>query len=440
MKKRNLLKSALFVGVVALGLSSCKDKCEDVTCQTGYVCQDGKCVTDPNATTGNEVKTGKITANETWTADKIYEIKGRVIVDGGATLTIEPGTIIKGQTGEGASASALVVARGARIMAKGTAAKPIIFTSVLDNIKIGEKTGTNLKETDTKKWGGVIVLGNAPVSVKTGGAEGQIEGIPADESYGKYGGTNVADNSGVITYISIRHGGALIGEGNEINGLTLGGVGNGTKIENVEVVATLDDGIECFGGSVNITNALVVYQGDDALDVDQNYSGTFDNAYVIYNNTGDEFLEIDGPESNVNTDGLFTIKNSTFISKTNDGTVDLKSKAQGTIKNCKFVGLKEFKLSASFENDCVTGKSDAYDRYTAATPTLKVTGNNTDAGIKVYTKSENSSGTKCTLPANYQTDADAIYNAAGNGSSVSGTGADKSVFDGWTWTAINNKF
>lgn len=439
MKKRNLLKSALFVGVVALGLSSCKDKCEDVTCQTGYVCQDGECVTDPNATVGNEVKTGKITANETWTADKIYEIKGRVIVDGGATLTIEPGTIIKGQTGEGASASALVVARGAKIMAKGTAAKPIIFTSVLDNIKIGEKTGTNLKETDTKKWGGVVILGNAKISAKNGGAEASIEGLSVAETYGKYGGTNDADNSGVFTYVSIRHGGIAIAPGNEINGLTLGGVGNGTKIENVEVVATLDDGIECFGGSVNIKNALVAYQGDDALDVDQNYSGTFDNAYVVYNNTGDEFMEIDGPEkSNVNDQGLFTIQNSTFVSKTNDGTVDLKSKAQGTIKDCKFVGLKEFKLSASFENDCVTGKTDAYDRYTAATPKLKVTGNNTDAGIKVYTKSEDNAGTKCTLPASYQTNADNVFNAAGNGSTA--TGANKSVFDDWTWTAINNKF
>lgn len=438
MKK--FIKSTLIIASITMALSSCKDACKDVVCATGYVCDNGDCVVDPNAAKdGNVTKSGAITTNETWTADKIYELAGKVVVDGGATLTIEAGTIIKGREGAGSLASALIIARGSKINAAGTAAKPIIFTSVLDNIKVGELSGTNLDETDNGKWGGLVLLGNAKISAKVGDTEAQIEGVPADETYGKYGGTNDADNSGVLTYVSIRHGGALIGEGNELNGLTLGGVGTGTIINHIEVVANLDDGIECFGGSVNITNALVAYQGDDALDIDQNYSGTFDNAMVVYNNNGDEFMEIDGPENATYSTGLFTIKNSSFVSKTSDGTVDLKSKAQGTIENCKFTGLSKYKLSASYETDCVTPKTDAYDYFVANPSKLKVTGNSDGgAAMQVYTASVDASQVACPVTAGYQTSVDAIHNAAGNNSSA--TGASTTEFANWTWTSVNNKF
>ena len=121
------------------------------------------------------------------------------------------------------------------------------------------------------------------------------------------------DDSGLLQYISIRHGGALIGEGNEINGLTLGGGGSATVIENVEVVGNLDDGIECFGGTVNITNAIVWAQGDDAYDLDQSYAGTIDNFIYIAGIDSDHGLEIDGPESSVNADGKFKLINGTMI-------------------------------------------------------------------------------------------------------------------------------
>ncbi len=395
---------------------------------------------DPIVNPDNEVKSGILTADETWKADRVYELAGKVVVADGATLTIEAGTIIKGRQGQGSLSSALIVARGGMIMAEGTSEKPIIFTTVLDNIKVGEKTGTNLDETDVSKWGGLIVLGKAKISAKVGDTEAQIEGIPADEGYGKYGGSDDTDNSGVLKYVSIRHGGTLIGEGNEINGLTLGGVGNGTIIDYVEVVANLDDGIECFGGSVNINHALVAYQGDDAFDIDQNYSGTFDNSMVVYNDSGDEFLEIDGPENATHTAGKFTINNSSFISKTADGSVDLKSKAQGVIENCYFEGLTKFKLSASFKDDCATPKTDAYDRYVALPAMLEVLNNTTDAPLEVYTKSEYDNDDPCPLPASYQTTVDGIFATAGNSSATTGTGANQSDFDGWSWTALNNKF
>ena len=209
--------------------------------------------------------TGAITENTTWTADNIYQINQKVVVTSGATLTINPGTIIKGSLGTGSLASALIVARDAQLNAQGTADSPIIFTSINDNISCGERAGTNLDENDRGLWGGLIVLGNAPCSFSGDIVEAQIEGIPADDTFGLYGGTDAADSSGNMQYISIRHGGALIGEGNEINGLTLGGVGNGTTISNIEIVGNVDDGIEFFGGTVNASNLLVWAQGDDCL-------------------------------------------------------------------------------------------------------------------------------------------------------------------------------
>lgn len=262
---------------------------------------------------GTEVKkSGFITANETWDSDNVYILDGKVIVSEGVTLTIEAGTIIKGAEGREANASALVVDQGGKLMANGTPDKPIIFTSVLDNIKHGEKAGTNLTVEDMGLWGGVIVLGRAPISVSGDLETKQIEGIPGNESYGQYGGTNSADNSGSLKYISIRHGGILIGQDNEINGLTLGGVGTGTVIENIEVVANQDDGIEWFGGSVNATNLLVWACGDDGLDTDMSYSGTAKNALIIQGNESGSALELDGPEGSEATEDGFTLQDITI--------------------------------------------------------------------------------------------------------------------------------
>ncbi|WP_405294908.1 hypothetical protein [Algibacter sp. Ld11] len=301
------------------------------------------------STTETVAVTGAITEDTTWTNDKIYELNQKVVVDNGATLTIEAGTIIKGKPGTGSLASALIIARGAKINAEGTSTSPIIFTSTSDNIDLGETAGTNLDETNRGLWGGLIMLGNAPGSFKGDLVEVQIEGIPADDTFGLYGGTDAADNSGVLKYVSIRHGGALIGEGNEINGLTLGGVGNGTVIENIEVMANVDDGIEFFGGTVNAKNLLVWAQGDDGLDIDQAYSGTIDNAVVALGAASDHALEIDGPEGT--STGSFTIQNLTLVGDldTNNGEyADFRSKAMGTVKN---VYAKGFKTSADVELD-----------------------------------------------------------------------------------------
>ena len=231
----------------------------------------------------------------------------RVTVEPGVTLTIEAGTVIKGNEGQAAAATALLVARGATLNANGTAALPIIFTAIVDPIDPSDIAAGNYASTTPAdqpgEWGGLIILGNAPISASNDNdeqlTEVQIEGIPASDPNGLYGGNDPDDNSGTITYISIRHGGTNIGAGNEINGLTLGGVGAGTTISNVEVVANADDGIEWFGGNVSVENVVIWNSNDDALDTDQDWIGTCSN-FIIVTPIGGSAFELDGPEGDLN--------------------------------------------------------------------------------------------------------------------------------------------
>lgn len=445
MKKRTqILGMALVAGALTMGTVSCKEKgCTDpqaLNYNEDAEKEDDSCEysTDDSV----EEKSGEISSDETWTADKIYQLNGRVFVTAGATLTIEPGTIIKGAEGAGANASALIIARGAKIMAEGTAAKPIVFTTVLDNIKVGETEGSNLDETDAGKWGGVIVLGYAPTSAEDGDTETQIEGIPAGETYGAYGGSDAGDNSGVISYVSIRHGGALIGAGNEINGLTLGGVGNGTTINNVEVISNLDDGIEFFGGTVNVSNALVGFQGDDGIDIDMNYSGTVNNFFVIGGADSDEGLEIDGPEGSTYTTGLFTLTNGTVKTAVGAGSgADFKSKAQGTVENVVFEGYStnaaKFRTSFSDAGNC-TIKTDAFTHLTVDNKltftNVEVMGSaNVENAISVYTDTDNAE--TCVDAAAELAAETAAAPAIVTSASVGGNAADFS----WTWASAKGK-
>jgi hypothetical protein len=261
------------------------------------------CGTDPEPITPENVVSGMITEDVTWYSDTIYELAGKVVVDNGATLTIQPGTLVKARDGQGSLSTALIVAQGGRIEAVGTAENPIVFTSIYD-------TGDNLDESDMGLWGGIVVLGYAPISADA--VPANIEGIPVNANYGLYGGEDSTDDSGVLRYVSIRHAGTLIGDGNELNGLTLGGVGSGTTIDHIEVVGNLDDGIEFFGGNVDATNLLVWAQGDDAFDVDQGWFGTITNYIAIEGPNSDHALEIDGGEGNTNP--MFILEEGMFIS------------------------------------------------------------------------------------------------------------------------------
>ncbi len=203
------------------------------------------------------------TGTVTWTNDKDYLISGFVFVNDGQILTIEPGTVIRAKAGQGSMASALIVARGGKIIAEGTNTEPIIFTAEGDDLE-----GSVPLEA-RGLWGGLMILGNAPVNTEEG--EDMIEGLPVSEPRAIYSGIDEDDNSGILRYISIRHGGTNIGEGNEINGLTLGGVGRQTIVEYIEVISNEDDGVEIFGGTVNCKNLVVALGGaiGDTFDIDK---------------------------------------------------------------------------------------------------------------------------------------------------------------------------
>ncbi|MBC7565742.1 MAG: hypothetical protein H7223_02120 [Pedobacter sp.] len=215
-------------------------------------------VEEPEGPTSGVVEvSADITANTNWTADKIYLLKGNIFVTNNATLTIAPGTIIKGDK---ATKGALIISRGSKINATGTLDKPIVFTSSQAS---GARTPGD--------WGGLIILGKA---VSNNGTSANVEGIPA--SLGEktlYGGTDNADNSGVLTYVRIEFAGIPLLPDVEINGLTLGGVGSGTVIDYVEVYRSGDDAFEFFGGSVNAKHLLAIGSVDDDFDTDNGYSG-----------------------------------------------------------------------------------------------------------------------------------------------------------------------
>ncbi|MBN1952282.1 MAG: T9SS type A sorting domain-containing protein [Bacteroidales bacterium] len=232
-----------------------------------------------------------ISSDVTWTSDNVYYLDGFIFVEDGATLTIEPGTIIKGYLGTGESASALIIKRGGKIMAEGTAEAPIIFTASDDD---NLDQGTDVKGS----WGGLIILGKGTHNNLTN--DNGIEGVP-EEAGALYGGDLEDDNSGVLKYVSIRHGGSELAPDEEINGLTLGAVGSGTTIDFVEIMGNDDDGIEWFGGSVNIKHAIVSDCADDSYDIDEGFHGMVQFAYTEQSadGTGDNFGEHDGgPSSN----------------------------------------------------------------------------------------------------------------------------------------------
>jgi hypothetical protein len=199
---------------------------------------------------------GNINTTTTLTSDKVWTLKGYVYVTDGAKLIIQPGTTIISDVAE---KGALCIERGAQIIAEGTATKPIIFTS-----------GKAVGERSPGDWGGIIILGKAKTNRSS---EPTIEG-----GIGRaFGGTNDADNSGVLKYVRIEYAGIAAMPNSEINALTLGGVGSGTIIENVQTVYANDDAFEFFGGTVNAKNLYAYATADDDFDFDFGYTGTITN-------------------------------------------------------------------------------------------------------------------------------------------------------------------
>lgn len=298
---------------------------------------------------------GSGTGTVTWKKGDEITVQGFVFVNDGQTLTIEPGTIVKFKEGQGATASALIIARGGKIMAKGTSEEPIIFTSELDPLD-----GTFSKDA-YGLWGGLIILGDAPLNTSTG--EAFVEGIPASEPRALFGGSNPEDNSGEISYISIRYPGTILNEGNEINGLTLGGVGQNTQIDHVEIINSADDGIEIFGGKVNIKHAIVINSHDDIIDVDLGYQGKIQFVLGLQKEAvGDNLIEASGGIDPINGLPLSApiIANATFIgnSKSSNNCISYSNFAAGITANSIF-----YNTSSGVRNEYVDGSTDSYSQW-----------------------------------------------------------------------------
>lgn len=254
-----------------------------------------------------------ITTNTTWTTGTIVSLQNKVYVKSGATLTIQPGVIIRGDQ---ATQGTLIVTKGSKIMAQGTQTNPIVFTS-------GEAAGLRA-EGD---WGGLVILGQATINPSAGVAN--IEGIAASADT-EYGGTNDADNSGVLSYVRIEFPGIPFITDKEINGLTLGGVGSGTQIDHIQISYSGDDAFEWFGGTVDAKYLIAFYTLDDDFDTDFGYRGRVQFGLAVRGDLFDAAGDSNGFESDNDATGSNAqpqtspiFSNFTIVGPLRDGSATL---------------------------------------------------------------------------------------------------------------------
>lgn len=347
-------KYLLVFGVAAIAFSSCKKDDNNTTPVT------------PGDSTLISLS-GDISADKTLDATKKYMLKGFVYVTNGAKLTIPAGTVIMGDK---ATKGTLIITRGAKIDAQGTATKPVIFTSAQPAGARGQGD-----------WGGIILLGKAPVN-PTGG-ETKIEGglTPTgggdEKAYSWYGGTDANDNSGIMKYVRIEFGGIPFSADNEINGLTMGGVGAGTTLSYIQVYRSGDDAFEWFGGTVNADHLVATYTWDDDFDTDFGYAGNVQFAVAhryknIADVSGSNGFESDndanGTTNNPQTKAVFS--NMTIV-----GPIATGNSASGINANFQNGAQIRRNSAQSIRNSVFIGfPVGIYIDGTKGTPTIKNTG------------------------------------------------------------------
>lgn len=305
----------------------------------------------------------------TWVWDQADGvIMENIVAIKNGTLVIPAGSVVRGQPRDTANnrfnPGTLLITRSAKLIAQGNSSEPIIFTTSATSSTGGRASGASPTFWDANPRttpqdplvaglnGGVVILGNASTNVDRDGtgmvelfSDGfktattddlsSVEGIPTTASVylsgdDRFGGFNDNDNSGVLTFVSIRHGGANLSANNELNGLTLGGVGSGTTLNNIEIWGNTDDGVEIFGGTVNLSNVVIIAPQDDGLDLDVGYRGTVQNLLIVAQNLTDKLGEWDGSYENESVNGfdavtggpvtanrtpysMFTVVNATFV-------------------------------------------------------------------------------------------------------------------------------
>lgn len=305
-----------------------------------------------------------ITTSTTWTTGNTYNLTTQIYVTSGATLTIQPGVIVASTTGTGGS---LAVTRGSMIFVNGTELQPVIMTSTADTATwIGGDPKTGTYRLGMNEWGNLTICGQAYISENAAGLgntstfgasnygimEGLTEAFPGDTRV-RYGGGNDDDDSGSVQYLSLRYGGKVIGLNNELNGLSLGGIGRNTDIHHVEIMNNVDDGIEIWGGTVNLKYFSIWNVGDDSLDIDQGWRGKAQFGLIVQGysgagaqggGVGDNCMEMDGAEDS-NYEPVTTAKvyNMTVIGQpvSGDHGTAWRDNARVQIRNSIFMDLGE---------------------------------------------------------------------------------------------------
>lgn len=356
-----------------------------------------------NGTYGGELTTGAVL-----TCDKTYIIDQKIYIPSGQTLNIAPGTVLKGRvapdlvstpgTPDPAKASALVIERGGKIMADGSADCQIVFTAEADPVD-----GT-YAIANKGKWGGLVILGKATNNLTLaangpfvpGGAGklavanglGTMEGFATSNTQDQYGADLTAgqtfddnDNSGILRYASVRHAGAILSVGAELNGITLGSVGRGTTLEHLEVVSCADDNIELFGGTVNLKYVSTLFGNDDMIDYDCGWTGKAQFIFgmktdVTASADADNGFEADSDDnkSNLNPKSIPVFYNVTMIgnSKTTISSdnssiaaINAKELTGGEFYNSVFANFKNgFNMVKSVGTR--TGGFEAYHNWSTA--------------------------------------------------------------------------
>lgn len=373
MKKNTLklLAAAFIMSTTAVVFQSCSNNDDEEIIATGIA-------SDPNNFKG-EVKSG-----ETVTLDptKVYKLTGAVAVKAGGTLVIPAGTRIEAS---GGTSAYITVEQDGKIFANGTASSPIVMTS---------------PNPTPGSWGGLVICGKAPINKGTTAT--------AEVGNATYGGTNVSDNSGILKFVRIEYAGAIFTGDKEFNGLSLFGVGNGTTIDNISLINGSDDGIEFFGGTVNVSNIVSVANEDDAFDWTEGWNGTATNIYTKRraNGVGNRGIEADNNslDNNANPRSNPIIKNATFIGGTT-GEADALKLRVGTYGTFDNLVLSNWATGINVEHDASVAYFNGGN---------KITNVKFDTNIATKASAKNTAGAAVTILANTYSE-NASATGAGNG-------------------------
>lgn len=321
--KNNVL---LIVAVFGILFSSCtSDDTADIVINDNSV-TGGNGGTDPDTI----FLSGTFTEDLELDANNTYKLNGSLIMASGTTLTIPAGMTIEALAA--GSDVYIAISQGAQINANGTADNPIVLTSDASAPQAGD-------------WGGLIILGDAPINSVTGAATAtsEIASLP-------YGGTDATDNSGIIRYLRVQYSGGSADGQSENNGISFYGVGSGTIVDYIQVYEGKDDGVEFFGGTVNANFVSVVNAQDDSIDWTEGYSGSITNAHVSHGAEHDKGIEADGYNTDIgnNSSPIFwskpTVTNLTIVgngSGTGNEAIRLRAGTQGIFSNVLLEGFAE---------------------------------------------------------------------------------------------------